>query len=69
MTGVETEDRRRRGAALWVLALAVVVTDAAVWFVGVSYGLLGMVVAIAVILWTQRKVDGYWRAHDVATND
>jgi energy-converting hydrogenase Eha subunit B len=63
------EQPRRRGAAsLWLLALAVVVADAAVWLVGMSYGVIGMVIAVVVIIGTQRKADAYWQGHNAVTS-
>ena len=69
MSDVAAHPRRYRTSTLWVIALAVIVADAAVWWLGSSLGLIGMGCAIAVIVATQRKVDAYWREHNAATNE
>lgn len=60
---------RYRTSTLWVLAIAIVMADAAVLWVGLTYGLVGIVVAILVILSTQRRADAFWRAHNATTRE
>lgn len=50
-----------RRLPLWAIALLLVVVDAVVLGIGWSLGILGLVVAVCVILWTQRKADQLWR--------
>lgn len=58
------ESRRYDFPPLWTVPLLLLAGITAVVVVGASFGLLGLLVALAVVVWLQCKADAYVRARD-----
>ena len=70
MTGEDADGSRRYlFPPLWLMPIIVILGVVLVWTVSTAFGVLGMIVGLALIVWLERRADAYVRRHDSSEDD